>query len=279
MAAPIMLTLRTHTGAEVAYRQPQAKATFNASAGDGVSWAAWTWNPVTGCLHGCSYCYARAIAARFTSAFPAGFTPLFHEERLTAPAATKIPGKHTDDPAWRRVFVCSMADLYGRWVPQEWIDRVHAAELASPMWEYLHLTKFPDRYVGLPLPASAWVGTSVDEQNRVRIAERAMREVTGVKVKWLSLEPLREPLEFTDLSMFDWVVIGAQTETRQPDGHVPAFAPPAEWVRRITDQAREAGCRVHWKPNLRAKPGVVGDLGSEWFDQYPLDNPREVTVV
>jgi protein gp37 len=155
------------------------------------------------------------------------------------------------------VFVCSMADLYGRWVPDEWIGQVHASMLASPQWEYLLLTKFPARYVGLDLPPTAWVGTSVDEQKRVRIAEDAFRQVNGVKVKWLSLEPLREPLEFTDLSMFDWVVIGAQTETRQPDGTVSAFMPPWEWVCRITAQAKEAGCRVHWKRNLfNGHPGL-----------------------
>jgi len=163
-----------------------------------------------------------------------------------------------------RVFVCSMADLYGRWVPDEWISAVHKAMLGSPQWQYILLTKFPARYVGLDLPPAAWVGTSVDEQKRVRLAEDAFRQIDGVAVKWLSLEPLREPLTFTDLSMFDWVVIGAQTETRQP-GHVePAFAPPAEWVIRLTAQALEAGCKVHWKPNLRSNPGM------RWLDEYPV---------
>jgi protein gp37 len=273
MTTDTMLTLRTHTGESVLYPKPVGKATFNESTGDGVSWAGWTWNAVTGCLHGCDYCYARSIAARFTSAFPAGFVPLFHPERLSAPANTRIPRKRVGDPAYQRVFVCSMADLYGRWVPQEWIDQVHAAELASPQWEYLHLTKFPDRYVGLPMTPTAWVGTSVDEQNRVRIAERAFEQIDGVQVKWLSLEPLREPLQFTDLSMFDWVVIGAQTETRQPTGTVPAFAPPLDWVLRITDQAREAGCRVHWKPNLRT---VAGIETRPWLDEYPT--PAAVSV-
>ena len=68
--------------------------------------------------------------------------------------------------------------------------------------------------------------------------------------------PLKEPLEFDDLSMFDWVVIGAQTETRQPSGVVPAFAPPFEWVARIVLQAREAGCKIHLKPNLLTGPGM-----------------------
>ena len=267
---PALLLLQTHDGQEFPYPQPKGKATFNQTPGEGISWAEWSWNPVTGCLHGCDYCYAREIATsdRLAPYYPAGFTPLFHHERLDAPRNTTIPAAHANEDAWYRVFVCSMADLYGRWVPDEWIQQVHESMLASPRWEYLLLTKFPARYVGLDMPPAAWVGTSVDEQKRVRIAENAFREISGVAVKWLSLEPLREPLEFTDLSMFDWVVIGAQTETRQPGNVVPAFAPPFEWVARIIAQAREAGCRIHCKPNLlgRTDPQLPG---MQMPDEYP----------
>jgi protein gp37 len=31
-----------------------------------INWCDSTWNPVTGCLHGCEYCYARGIAKRFS---------------------------------------------------------------------------------------------------------------------------------------------------------------------------------------------------------------------
>lgn len=262
-----MLTLRTHTGEEVPYPEPRSQPTFNQTVGPGISWAKWSWNPVTGCLHGCVYCYAREIATneRIRDAFPAGFTPLFHRERLSAPRFTRIPPAHRDDPEWRRVFVCSMADLYGRWVPDDWIDQVHAAMLASPQWEYLLLTKFPGRYPQVELPPNAWVGTSVDEQKRVHLAEEAFREIHDVKVKWLSLEPLLAPLEFSDLSMFDWVVIGAQTATQQDGQEVPAFAPPFEWVARIYLQAIDAGCKVHIKPNIK-----LGQPGLQWPDEYPV---------
>lgn len=33
-----------------------------------IDWCDSTWNPVTGCLHGCEYCYARRIAERFSGA-------------------------------------------------------------------------------------------------------------------------------------------------------------------------------------------------------------------
>lgn len=271
----VMLTLLTHEGVEVQYPQP-AKPKFNETTGDGISWAAWSWNPVTGCLHGCPYCYARDIATseRYAAAYPVGFTPLFHSERLAAPVNTVIPPGHLADPHYKRVFVCSMADLYGQWVPESWIEQVHAVMVDSPQWQYITLTKFPDRYPRLKLPAGAWIGTSVDEQKRVRIAERAFgklppgRRDGGDIVKWLSLEPLLTPLKFNDLSMFDWVVIGAQTETRQPDGVVPAFAPPAEWISQIIAAAKEAGCLVHCKPNL-SPPPTSNAPGVVWPNEFP----------
>jgi Protein of unknown function (DUF5131) len=180
---------------------------------------------VTGCRHGCDYCYARELATseRLRACYPVGFTPLFHHERPDAPANTAVP--KDDDPAKRRVFVCSMADLYGRWVPKDWIEKVHASAIENPQWTYIHLTKFPNRYLDLELPPTAWIGASVDKQNRVKVTEEAFRQIEGVAVKWLSCEPLLGPVKFTDLSVFDWVVIGAQTQTNQPEGAVPAFAP------------------------------------------------------
>jgi len=267
-----MITLHSHDGQVVEYPEPRSAPTFNRTQGDGISWAGWSWNPVTGCLHGCPYCYARSISLdeRYGKAFPLGFTPLFHYERLAAPRFTVIPDECANDPRYQRVFVCSMADLYGRWVRDDWIEQVHASMLGSPQWQYILLTKFPARYVGLDLPPNAWVGTSVDEQKRVHLAEDAFRKISDVKVKWLSLEPLREPLEFSDLSMFDWVVIGAQTETRQPGGVVEAFAPPFEWVARLYLQAKDAGCKVHIKPNCLGR--TDGDHpGMELPNEYPDD--------
>jgi ParB/RepB/Spo0J family partition protein len=220
------------------------RATFNRT-NNNVDWAWWTWNPVTGCLHGCQYCYAREIAHRF---YPQGFEPTFHEDRLTAPANTAVP--KSDDPRSNRVFTCSMADLFGKWVPQAWVDAVFEQVKGNPQWAFLFLTKFPQRLAELNWPANAWVGTSVDQQHRVAIAEKALRGVQA-GVKWLSVEPMLEPLRFTSLDMFDWVVIGAQSSTNQPDGvHVPAFMPELDWVTDLLKQAADAGCEVFIKDNL-----------------------------
>ena len=31
-----------------------------------IEWCDHTWNPISGCRHGCTYCYARRMAARFS---------------------------------------------------------------------------------------------------------------------------------------------------------------------------------------------------------------------
>jgi len=215
-----------------------ASTTFNRTNSN-VDWAWWTWNPVTGCLHDCPYCYARDIAIRH---YPQRFVPTFHADRLAAPRNIKPPT--SNDPRSRRVFTCSMADLFGKWVPQEWIDAVFDQVRDHPEWEFLFLTKFPQRLAELEWPDNAWVGTTVDRQHRVEIAERSFR---GVKagVKWLSCEPMLEPLRFTSLDMFDLVVIGGASRSSQ----TPEFWPPLEWVIDLIAQARGAGCNVYLKSN------------------------------
>lgn len=234
--------------------KPEARSnphpTFNRT-NEMVDWAKWTWNPVTGCLHTCVYCYARDIAEGRTgnSPFKTGFTPTFHPDRLAAPQHTKVPEAAQTDIGERNVFVCSMADLFGKWVEQTWIDAIMEAVRAAPQWNFLFLTKFPQRLESIVWPQNAWVGTTVDEQYRVPIAEKAFRNVEA-PVKWLSCEPLRERLTFPSLTMFDWVVLGGQSRSSQE----PAFQPPWEWVEHLMRQAREAGCLLYWKPNLLTRP-------------------------
>lgn len=251
------ITLLDHKGSPYEYPKPKGKSTFNQQKGTEIGWAMWSWNPVTGCNHGCDYCYARAIATSRDMAayYPAGFTPLFHHERLDAPANTPVPGRAAADPAHGRVFVCSMADLFGAWVPQEWIDQVVASTVANPQWEYLYLTKFPQRYDRLDLPASGWIGASVDEQHRAEPTLAAMRKVSGVKVKWLSLEPLLEPIKFSTLEGVDMIVIGAQSENIGQNG---SFSPPFEWVADLVATARRDGCKVWLKTNL------LGETSGQW---------------
>ncbi len=88
---------------------------MNRQGPHGIEWCDWTWNPVTGCEHGCPYCYAAAMARRFKQSFE----PEFHPSRLREITRPSLTGK---------VFVCSNADLFGEWVPRKWIEDVLEGE-------------------------------------------------------------------------------------------------------------------------------------------------------
>jgi protein gp37 len=222
---------------------PKPKPVFNETT-DSVEWARWTWNPVTGCNNGCTYCYARDIANRF---FEEKFKPTFHPERLSAPQNTKLPDKK--DGGNRNVFVCSMADLFGDWVPQEWIDKVLSAVVAAPQWTFIFLTKNPKRLIDTHWPDNAWVGTTVDCQARVNDAVEAFKSVDAATT-FVSCEPLLERLIFPDLSCFSWVIIGGQSAS----SGAPASQPEWSWVEKLHNDARDANCSIYWKPNLTVRP-------------------------
>jgi protein gp37 len=236
------------------------KGKFNEQETDDIEWALWSWNPVTGCRHNCPYCYARDIA---NDIYEGGFEPMFWPGRLRQPASMKFPQKEIDaepEGSWRRrglgnVFACSMADLFGGWVPGEWIEAVLEQVRAAPRWHFIFLTKFPVRMAEFTFPDNAWVGTSVDCQARVANAEKAFRKVKA-GVKWLSCEPLIEPLKFKNLGAFQWLVLGGAS----PSSKTPEWRPPTAWVGALKAEAARLGVMVYEKANLhrrdRSYPGA-----------------------
>lgn len=225
----------------------KGKKSLNKQDNTDIEWADWSWNPITGCLHGCPYCYARDIAMNI---YPqdVGFAPTLWPDRLNSPLAHNPPD--SEDIAAKNIFTCSMADLFGRWVPDEWIAKVLEVVKASPQWNFLFLTKFPKRMSEFEIPQNAWMGTTVDLQARVKNAEVAFEKVKA-PIKWLSIEPMSEALKFSKLELFDWVVIGGASASKAVDGSpaTPDWNPPIEWMVSMHQQARAAGCKIYYKTN------------------------------
>ena len=277
-----------------------------------IEYVDFTWNPVTGCLHGCPYCFARRIAERFRDRspeaikrgkeyayadihlltqlgkhpFPQGFMLTMYPNRLDEPLSRRKPS---------RIFVCDMGDLFGEWVPADWVEDVLLTIWARPQHTFLLLTKNPSRYAEFDLPPNAWAGTSVENQ---AAAEKRIPELLKAKVsvRWLSVEPLLGPVDLTDYlpcqhcggsglepeggpywhpeytcrecdgppyDAVNWVVVGAQTGPG-------AVIPRLEWLTSIVGQCEDAGVPLFVK-------GKIASVVSETpLRQYPKeDTPNE----
>ncbi|MGA7312641.1 MAG: DUF5131 family protein [Silvibacterium sp.] len=189
-------------------------------------------------------------------------------KRISGYAAQILAGtfpKVIKRPQDRNVFTCSMADLFGKWVPDEWIARVFEQVSRYQRWNFLFLTKFPQRLRSVcddllkGFPDNAWVGCTVDSQARVKTAQEAFTGLRA-KVRWLSVEPMQERLTFNDMSMFHWLVVGGKSASSF--NGTPEFQPELEWVEDLFKQARAANLTIYCKENLR-----VADLSMR---------PREV---
>lgn len=202
-----------------------------------IEWCEYTWNPVLGCEHGCPYCYARPIAEKIYGSFRPRFLP----ERLKEPARKKKPS---------RIFVTSMGDLFGDWVPAEWIQAVKMAALGSHH-TFQFLTKNPKRLKDFnPWPENCWVGTTVTNQADMnsRLPELLQAEA---RIRFSSHEPLLGPIEVEKVGYPRvpiktapfWAIIGAQTGPG-------AVKPDPAWVQGLIDQYRAAGVPIFLKDNL-----------------------------
>ena len=89
------------------------------------------------------------------------------------------------------------------------------------------------------------MGTTVDCQARVLNAEKAFKDLK-CGVKWLSVEPMIEPIKFNHLEYFNWIVIGGASRSTL----TPEWYPPIEWIIDLVNDARAKNVKVYMKTNL-----------------------------
>jgi protein gp37 len=216
----------------------------------GIEYCDYTWNPATGCELGCNYCYARKIAERFKGgkAFPNGFKPTFHPERLKEPH--KLGTKWNCPEVWAKgstIFVCSMADLFGDWVPDTWINEVMLASKRANRHTYIFLTKNPKRYQTIPgscFQSNFWFGASVTRLEDTHRIDTIQNRVAGDN-KFISFEPLLGDPGRLDLTDIKQVIVGAQTN--------PNKCAELESILKICEAADEVGAKVFMKDSLQGR--------------------------
>ncbi len=200
-----------------------------------IEWTDYTWNPAIGCLHGCSYCYAKRMNDRFK------WTPdwkqiRYFPERLQQPCQVKKPGK---------IFVGSMTDLFGDWVPSRWIDKVLKVVSENPHHTFQFLTKNPKRYLEFDFPENCRLGMTADRPLPDEI--KILRQKPNYR--YVSCEPLLGSMEGMDFSGVDLVLVGAMTG-------IGAIKPKKEWIESIRH------------PNIFYKNNIKPFLSSFGFEDY-----------
>lgn len=204
-----------------------------------IDWTDWTWNPISGCLHGCEYCYMQRLVKRFGY----DFSPKFHPERLVEIAKIKEPSK---------IFVGSSGDMFGSWVDPFWFNQVLGVISDNPQHIFQMLTKAPHNFHhffscdGGRIPDNVWLGTTIEHQKAVKRLAFLLDPTLKKRVhsrKFVSFEPLLEDLDI-DLSGLDWIIIGANSNRGAPKA-------PDEWADRLISQARHKGIAVWVKDNYR----------------------------
>ena len=146
-----------------------------------------------------------------------------------------------------------MSDLFHEQIPQAFVERVFDVISRTPHHRYQVLTKRPKRmasfFKGRHVPTNAWLGVSVENRKHGVPRIDVLREIAA-SVRFLSVEPLLEPLGKLDVSEIHWVIVGGESGAR-------ARPMDAAWVRSIRDQ-----CVAEAVPFFFKQWGMWGPDGS-----------------
>lgn len=246
--------------------------------GRGIEWCDLTWNYLGGCEHRCAWdmpngeraiCYAKDVALGVAQPFyPHGFEHHYtHPDRLDEPFRAKQPA---------RIFVDSMSDMFGHWVPAADIDLMCDAMDTARWHTFLSLTKnaprllqmarFPKNlHVGVSAPPDHMWGHALSPQGKAKMLRKALYTLQQVRARgaltWLSAEPLSwdiAPILAEYPSALEWIVIGAATNGAQ------RFMPDAQHLTNLLAECDAQLIPVFFKGNLAGHPAA-----SPWREFYP----------
>lgn len=232
-----------------------------------IEWTDETYNPIVGCSkisEGCQNCYAAAAAksgrlqqfSQYQKVAPWNGTVEFVEKALYKPFLWREP---------KKIFTCSMSDLFHENIPNSWRNQVFAVMAIAHRHTFQVLTKRPENVrkyfeanqravvkIALDIaedrrspisdfdfpPPNMWLGTTVENQAKADERIPMLRETQAV-LKFLSCEPLLEPIEL-DLNGIDWVIVGGESGRG-------ARECKTDWIEGIVEQCKQSNVPVFVK--------------------------------
>ena len=221
-----------------------------------IGWCDFTANPVSGrCQHACSYCYAEAIRKRYKQPVEIKFKPNWFDGR-------QVDKFIRENDRFPIIFVGSMHDLFGEWIPSAQIQDVINLCAKKDACRFVFLTKNPKRYQEFEqfkYLDNCILGTTVtcheDEWRIVKLLKAKCR------CRMLSIEPMLGDLGKLNLEGIDWVVIGCESGPNRRPCKI-------EWMIDIVKQCQTAGVKVFVKQV--DKDGKVSKNMSEWHPELQV---------
>lgn len=181
-----------------------------------IEWTDRTDNPIrvkgggfycTKVSEGCKNCYAEVVNNRFFNDTHVDYKVMHEPPELELREDILAAWARMSKP--KKIFVSSMTDVFGEFVPDEWIFKILDAMIAAPKQQFQLLTKRATRMRQVvyryctsrdikALPANICCMVSVENQKRAveRIAEL---QQTLCSCRGLSVEPLLGPIRFDDI--------------------------------------------------------------------------------
>ena len=240
-----------------------------------IEWCDETWNPITGCSpisEGCQNCYAKRMATRLRGRFgyPKGdpFKVTIHDEKFYSTWKNRKIARYWTAP--RKIFVCSMGDLFHENVRNLELYRILKIIQENPHCTFMVLTKraerakkyFTEDYcksfgdyqtekfvkeqmntVGIK---NLWLGVTAENQKRADERIPTLLQIPAA-VRFVSVEPMLEPIsirspaargrgfrEFDWINKIDWVIAGPETGPK-------ARPCKPEWIEDLYEQCKVAG--------------------------------------
>ncbi len=230
-----------------------------------IEWTNATWNPIRGCTkvsEGCLNCYAETFAERFRGVpghpYEKGFDLRLIEGKIEEPLKWTRP---------KKVFVCSMSDLFHEDVPIEFIKEVFKTMNRANWHIFQILTKRVERLLAiknqLTWTPNIWAGTTIELEKYSFRAE--ILSSIPATVRFLSLEPLLGSITYLPLKNINWVILGGESGRKsRPMG--------MDWALQIKNKCQNNNIPFFFKQiggKISKKGGDEALLEGKIWHQYP----------
>jgi len=240
-----------------------------------IEWCEETWNPITGCTpisEGCKNCYAKRMANRLKGRYgypkKNAFQVTYHPDRLDQPLKWRKP---------RKVFVCSMGDLFHSLVSEDIQVLLHEIMCKAEQHTFMILTKRPENmrrfyefnHSKFNDAGNVWLGVTVETQDLANERIPVLLQIPAA-VRFVSYEPAIGAIDLDNIRFdrylrgsvlsgaalsriaagqmipnatvptLDWVIAGGESGP----GARPAYP---SWFRLVRDQCKAAGVPFFFK--------------------------------